>query len=133
MIASSADGRIGLDKIDLSAAVTIIIVMAAQRSYSLVYDPEVGNHLQHIAKKHHSLIRSTIQEQLEFEPETETRNRKPLRQPAAFGASWELRFGPVNQFRVLYDVDLERQEVQILAIGVKEKNRLRIGGEEVKL
>jgi hypothetical protein len=34
---------------------------------------------------------------------------------------------------VLYAVDGEHLEVQILAVGVKEKNRLIIGGEEVGL
>ena len=107
--------------------------MAGKRPVTLIYDPEVENHLRSIERKHHSLIRKTIQEQLEFEPETETRNRKPLRQPAAFGATWELRLGPANHFRVLYVVDLERQEVQILAIGVKDRNRLIVAGEEVEL
>jgi hypothetical protein len=60
--------------------------------------------------------------------DVETRNRKPLQQPVAFEADWEIRFGPDKRFRVLYDVDLERCEVHILAIGVKEKNRLTIAG-----
>jgi hypothetical protein len=34
---------------------------------------------------------------------------------------------------VLYAVDHERREIQIQAIGVKEGNRLTIGGEEVQL
>jgi hypothetical protein len=86
-----------------------------------------------IPAKHHPLIRATIREQLFFEPQSETRNRKPLQQPAPLGAAWELRFGPDNRFRALYTVDLGRHEVQILAIGVKKGNRLSIGGREVKL
>jgi mRNA-degrading endonuclease RelE of RelBE toxin-antitoxin system len=107
--------------------------MARDRSFTLIYDPEVENHLRSIERKHYSLIRQVIDEQLAFQPETATRNRKPLQQPAAFGATWELRFGPDNQFRVLYAVDLERREVQVLAIGVKDRDRLIIGGEEVDL
>jgi hypothetical protein len=53
-----------------------------------------------------------------------------LDQPAPFGASWELRCGPDNRFRVFYEVDAAAREVQILAIGVKERNRLLIAGEE---
>jgi hypothetical protein len=68
-----------------------------------------------------------------FEPNIETKNRKPLRQPAPFNAEWELRFGPDNRFRVLYDIDHERRAVQILAIGEKDGNRLRVGGEEIVL
>jgi hypothetical protein len=46
---------------------------------------------------------------------------------------WELRFGPGNRFRVFYEVDEKRFEVRILAIGVKDRNRLFIGGEEIEL
>jgi mRNA-degrading endonuclease RelE of RelBE toxin-antitoxin system len=105
----------------------------AREPYSLVFDPQVQDHLRSIEAKHHSLIRETIEEQLEFEPETETRNRKPLQRTVDFGATWELRFGPNNRFRVFYTVDSLRHEVQVLAIGVKERNRLTIGGEEIKL
>ncbi len=56
-----------------------------------------------------------------------------MREPAAFGATWEIRFGPENRFRVFYDVDEETHVVTILAIGVKYKERLLIGGEEVDL
>jgi len=79
------------------------------------------------------LIRMTIEEQLRFEPDKETRNRKPLQRPVAFEATWELRLGPENRFRVFYAVSHERHEVQILAIGTKQRNRLRIAREEIKL
>ncbi len=99
----------------------------------LLYDPEVRAHLRAIERRHHSLIRETIEEQLRFEPDTETRNRKPLQWPSESGAAWELRFGPTNRFRVFYAIDHERREVRILAIGVKERNRLIVGGEEIEL
>jgi mRNA-degrading endonuclease RelE of RelBE toxin-antitoxin system len=107
--------------------------VARKQPFSLIFDPEVQRHLRAIESKYHSLIRTAIQEQLLFEPETETRNRKPLQRPIAFGATWELRFGPDNRFRVLYAVDLKGREVQVLAIGLKERDRLFIGGEEVEL
>jgi hypothetical protein len=56
-----------------------------------------------------------------------------MRQPAPFEATWEIRFGPNNCFRVLYGIDEENREVQIQAIGVKEGNRLQIAGEAVEL
>src|SRR3954470_6844649 len=83
--------------------------------------------------KHDSLIRETIEEQLRFDPGVETRNRKPLRQPAPFAAQWEIRFGPDNRFRVLYDIDEAERAVQVVAIGEQDGNRLIIGGEEVEL
>ncbi len=107
--------------------------MARMRPFALVYDPEVKAHVRAIEPRYRGLIRMTIEEQLRFEPDKETRNRKPLQRPVAFEATWELRFGPQNRFRVFYMVSHQRQEVQILAIGTKERNRLVIGGEELKL
>jgi len=79
------------------------------------------------------LIRATIEEQLRFEPETPTRNRKQLERPIDLGARWELRLGPDNRFRVFYRVDSEQRHVRILATAVKEGNRVFLGGEEVEL
>lgn len=90
-------------------------------------------HLKSINAKYDSLIREKIEEQLLYEPNVETKNRKPLHQPAPFGAEWEIRFGPDNRFRVLYDIDQGQLKVQIVAIGEKEGNRLIVGGEEVNL
>ena len=111
----------------------IMVIMGGRRSFALVYDLEVKAHLQAIEPKYRGLIRMTIEEQLRFEPEKQTRNRKPLQRPVAFEATWELRFGPENRFRVFYAVSHERREVQILAIGAKQGNRLIVGGEEIKL
>lgn len=107
--------------------------MARQTPFVLVFDTEVKEHLNSIDTKHHSMIRKTIREQLSHEPDVESRNRKPLRKPANSGATWELRFGQNNRFRVLYSIDVENREVQVLAIGIKVNNRLLIGGEEVEL
>ena len=107
--------------------------MARKRPYGISYDQATKKQLRAIDKKHHSVIRAEIEEQLQFEPGKETRNRKPLRQPAPFEASWEIRFGPANCFRVLYGIDEELREVQIQAIGVKDGNRLLVAGEEVEL
>lgn len=107
--------------------------MARKQPFDLAYDQATIEQLQTVDAKYHSLIRAVIEEQLSFEPENETRNRKPLRQPAPFEATWELRLGPRNRFRVLYGVDHERHEVQIQAIGVKQGNRLFVGGQEIEL
>ena len=53
--------------------------------------------------------------------------------PSSLGATWELRFGPDNRFRVFYRVERQAQEVHVLAIGVKRGNRLFIGGTEIEL
>ena len=103
----------------------------AQKLYRLIYAPVTREHLAVIDRRYHTLIRERITEQLTYQPEVVTRNRRPLRQPAAFGAEWEIRFGPDNRFRVFYRV--EAQDVIILAIGIKEGNRLIVGGKEVIL
>lgn len=113
--------------------VTILVTMVRRQPYSLVYAPAVQQHLRAIERRHYSLIRETLEEQLQFEPDVETRNRKPLRHPALFDAQWELRFGPGNTLRVFYEIDKEDRKVLILAIGIKERDRLFIGGEEVEL
>ena len=104
--------------------------MSRQPQFALVFAPEVIDHLEAIERKYHRLIRQTLDEQLSHTPAVETRNRKPLEIPAPFEATWELRFGPGNRFRVFYEIDEVGQTVQVLAIGVKEGNRLRIAGEE---
>jgi mRNA-degrading endonuclease RelE of RelBE toxin-antitoxin system len=106
--------------------------MADKLKYELIFAPEALGHLSAIDRKYYRLIEKTLDAQLIYTPEKETRNRKPLEEPAPFGATWELRLGPKNQFRVFYEVQIEEREVWILAIGVKDGSRLFIGGEEFK-
>ena len=107
--------------------------MAKRPKFTPSFAPQAIEHMDLIESKYHGLLRRTIHEQLTFTPTEETRNRKPLDQPAPFGASWELRCGPDNRFRVFYNVDSAAQEVQVLAVGVKDRNRLLIGGEDYEL
>jgi mRNA-degrading endonuclease RelE of RelBE toxin-antitoxin system len=107
--------------------------MARRPAFTISYAPETYKHLDWIELKYHRLVATTIEEQLSHTPTTETRNRKPREEPASFGATWELRFGPNNSFRVFYDVNHEEKTVSVLAIGVKKGNRLIIGGQEFEL
>ncbi len=104
--------------------------MPTEPAYRLMFAPEVVTHVEAIDRKYHSLIRKTIQQRLIHEPGRLGRNRKPLEPPAPFDATWELRFGPRNRFRVFYDIDAEDRTVAILAIGVKDREKLRIGEED---
>ena len=107
--------------------------MEAHQRYKLIYAPQVKTHLHAIERKYYTLIRDTIETQLQFEPDLETKNRKPLKRPVGWGAEWEIRFGPDNRFRVFYVVESEQMQVFILAVGVKKGNILLVGGEEVEL
>ncbi|MFH1738734.1 MAG: addiction module toxin RelE [bacterium] len=104
--------------------------MIRQPKFSLIFAPETIDHLDAIERKYHRLIQSTINKQLKHMPDEQTRNRKPLEDPAPFGATWELRFGPGNRFRVFYEIDVIERAVWILAIGVKVRNRLFVGRKE---
>lgn len=104
--------------------------MTPRCPFELIYAPLVKMHLKAIEPKYYSLIGESIEAQLRFEPDIETRNRKPLKRPVVFGAQWEVRFGPENRFRAFYKINQQDNQVEILAIGVKQGNRLNIGGEE---
>ena len=104
--------------------------MPAKSGFALRYAAETLDHLDAIERKYHRLIERTIAQQLSYTPEQVTRNRKPLEEPGPFGATWELRVGPKNRLRVFYEVNAGERTVEILAIGVKERDRLVIGREE---
>ncbi|HET6961999.1 MAG TPA: type II toxin-antitoxin system RelE/ParE family toxin [Terriglobia bacterium] len=104
--------------------------MPRPAKFTIIYAPETVDHLSAVERKYHRLIRATVKEQLSYAPDQITRNRKPLDPPLPFGATWELRFGPQNRFRIFYEIDSEALAVWVLAVGVKEGNRLFIGREE---
>ncbi len=103
------------------------------KQFNLIYDTEFIGQLKEIERKYHLLIRKAIEQQLIYEPEVETRYRKPLTRASNFGARWELRFGDDNEFRIFYSVYPDQSKVHILAIGIKIREHLYIGGKEVKL
>lgn len=111
----------------------IIVIMAPSRKFEIIYPPIIKQHLKGIGMEYYSLIRETLEAQLQFEPDVETRNRKPLKRPVIYGAKWEIRFGPQNRVGVFYRVDYGSEQVIVLAIGEKSGNRLFIGGEEVEI
>lgn len=107
--------------------------MARAKRFRIVYHSRSKGHLDAIERKYHSLIRQQIDTHLSDEPEVKTRNRKPVIQPFPFKATWEIRFGPRNCFRVFYEVERANNSVSVLAIGEKKGNRLLVGGEEIML
>jgi mRNA-degrading endonuclease RelE of RelBE toxin-antitoxin system len=108
-------------------------MIAPLRRFEIIYPPIIKQHLKSIEAKYYSLIRESLETQLQFQPDVETRNRKPLKRTVVFGAKWETRFGPDNRFRAFYRIDHGNEQVILLAIGEKTGNRLFIGGEEVEI
>ncbi len=98
--------------------------------FEIIYPSTMREDLQHMNSKWHREIQETIEEQLRHTPLLPTRNRKELRKPIAT-ARWELRCGPDNRVRVLYNCDVSERVVRIVAIGEKLNNELWIRGEKV--
>ena len=109
----------------------IIVDMPKRRPYNIVFDEHAYEHLNAIDAKYRPLILEMIEEQLSYEPNVQTRNRKALTEPSVFGVAWETRFGqPDNRFRVFNRVDEEAYAVYVLAILVKRNNVLYLGDRE---
>lgn len=97
--------------------------------YRIEYSPEAEDHLRTLTARQQAIVLDTVDEQLAHQPTVETRNRKPMRPNPL--APWELRIG---NLRVYYDVEEAPESVvYIRAVGVKERNRVRIGKEVVEL
>lgn len=56
--------------------------------------------------------------------------RPPRKEPPYLIEYFELRIG---ELRVYYEVNEGRRVVEIRAVGIKDRNRVFIGGEEINL
>ena len=108
-------------------------MMTALPLFEIIYPPIIQQHLKFIEPKFYALIRESLEQQLQFQPDGETKNRKPLKRTVVFGAKWEVRFGPDNRFRAFYRIEYDTKEVVLLAVGEKIGSRLFIGGEEIEI
>ena len=98
-------------------------------SYRIEYSPDAVDHLRGLSVRDQRNLVDTVDEQLADQPTVETRNRKTMRPNLI--APWELRAG---RLRVYYEVREEPEPaVLVLAVGVKDRNVVRIGGEEIVL
>jgi mRNA-degrading endonuclease RelE of RelBE toxin-antitoxin system len=97
--------------------------------YTIEYSPEAEEHLHRLTARQRKIVLDTVDRQLLNQPNIETKNRKPMRPNPV--APWELRIGSL---RVYYDVEEHPEsKVVVAAVGVKERNRVRIGGEIIEL
>ncbi|MBY0526266.1 MAG: type II toxin-antitoxin system RelE/ParE family toxin [Gemmataceae bacterium] len=97
-------------------------------AYRIEYSPATDEHLRALTARQRALIFDALDEQLAQQPGIETRNRKPMRPNPL--APWELRIG---ELRVYYEIAESDSRVTILAVGVKDRNRVMIGGKELEL
>lgn len=96
-------------------------------SYHIECSPDAEDHLRALTARQRAIVLDTVDVQLAHQPTVEMRNRKPMRPNPL--APWELRIG---NLRVYYDIE-EEPVVYIRAVGIKERNRVRIGREVIKL
>jgi mRNA-degrading endonuclease RelE of RelBE toxin-antitoxin system len=97
--------------------------------YEIQFADSANRQLKVLKASDRTLLVTRIEKQLCAEPLKATRNRKPLRPNPI--APWELR---VKNLRVFYDVSGdERNLVNVLAIGIKQGNKIFIEGEEIEL
>ncbi|WP_445174501.1 type II toxin-antitoxin system RelE/ParE family toxin [Microcoleus sp.] len=98
-------------------------------AYQIEYSDSAIEHLKVLTARQQRIVLDAVDQQLQYEPLVETRNRKPM-EPNSL-ATWELR---IDNLRVYYNVEGDNiYIVYIQAVGVKIRNRVRIGKEEIEL
>jgi mRNA-degrading endonuclease RelE of RelBE toxin-antitoxin system len=97
-------------------------------AFEIRYSQAALEHLKLLLKREQVTITDTVDRQLTESADVETRNRKRMRANPL--ASWELKIG---NFRVYYDIEEAELTVVIIAIGIKDRDRVLIGGEEYEL
>ena len=76
--------------------------------YRIEYSPDTEDHFRVLTTRQQVTILDTAEEQLQYQPDVETRNRKPMRPNPI--APWELRIG---NLRVYYDTKDDPEYVVI--------------------
>jgi len=103
--------------------------LVKKHPHRIHYSPEAADHLARLTAHQSATVLDKVERNLTHEPTVPTRNRKVLRANPL--AAWELRIGDL---RVYHEVQDEPDAVVIVkAIGIKERDRVVIGGEEVEL
>jgi mRNA-degrading endonuclease RelE of RelBE toxin-antitoxin system len=98
-------------------------------NFEIRYVPSALGHLGSLTARQQATVLRRVVAQLSHEPRVESRNRKRMRPNPL--ASWELRMGDL---RVYYDVEEDPEPaVIVLAVGIKRRERVYIGGREYRL
>ena len=48
-------------------------------AYQIEYSPDAEDHLRRLTARHRSIVLDNVDDQLIYQPDVETRNRKPMR------------------------------------------------------
>ncbi len=96
--------------------------------YTIKFGKSAYRQLEAFRRFDRNKILDGIKDQLTHAPKEKTRNKKLLRENPL--ADWELRVG---LYRIFYDIDETNKIVRILAIGIKDREKIIIEGEEIIL
>ena len=97
--------------------------------YRIEYSPETVEHLAALTSRQSAIVLDVVSRQLAHEPTVQTRHRARMR-PNPIGGH-RLRIGDL---RVYYDVIEEPERIVVVkAVGIKVRERVFIGGEELRL
>ena len=97
-------------------------------AYHIDYSDRAVGNLRSLTAAQRTLVQDEVDIQLTHQPTLPTRNRKLM--CANRLATWELR---VRDLRVYYEVVEAEQVVVIVAVGLKVRDRVFVGGQEVNL
>ena len=95
-------------------------------AYEVEFSPEAEEELEFLTDYQLGRLEDEIDRKLRHQPLVRTKNRFPMKPNAK--ALWELRADPL---RVYYDV--VGITVRIKGVGIKDGNKLRIGGRLIDL
>jgi mRNA-degrading endonuclease RelE of RelBE toxin-antitoxin system len=97
--------------------------------FRIEYAPAAVSHLKALTPRQQGLVLDGVARHLSAAPMLETKRRKPMRPNPL--APWELRLGSL---RVYFDIVIEPDPVVvILAVGIKDRNAVRIGKRAIEL
>ena len=103
--------------------------MTRKQPFRIFYHEFVAECLDRVEPRDVGRIRDAIEERLAWEPLTETRNRKRMKQEAFGHDTWELRLGV---YRVIYETNADERTVTVHAVGIKKRDKFLVAGKELK-
>jgi mRNA-degrading endonuclease RelE of RelBE toxin-antitoxin system len=100
-------------------------------AYEVGFSEEAREHLRALGTGERKSVLAAVRAQLLHQPTVETRNRKRMDpDKRMYVAPWELRVG---RLRVYYVVEEDAARVVVLKVGLKDRDRVLIGGELFEL
>jgi len=96
--------------------------------FEISFSPSALDDIAWFSKRERVIIFDAVEDQLSYQPDVTTRNRKRLRPNQV--AEWELR---ASNYRIFYDVTVSQQLVEIKMVGWKDGARLLVRDQEYVL